>query len=519
MAESSFDAIVIGGGINGLVSACLLQKAGKRTLLLEASDRFGGMAARVSPDGQSAEPGLALFGKPLSAALAKRLDLQVESEPLDQLSFLPDGGSLLLPANDPVACRTALGRFSERDAERLGAFHARLTRLSGALSPFLERRPPKIGKNGWDDKMELGRLGFTLRRLGKADMRDLLRIIAMNAADLLEEVFEGDAVQGLYSLDSVLGNLFGPRSPNTVFTLLLRWASVNDPEDGAPLRPKGGPQALVRALVRKAAALGVTLRADTPAARILVEGDKARGVELEGGETLSASLVLSSLHLRRSCLDLLGVEHLDADMVRNLRFARGKGANAALVAKLSAAPELGVGEGRLGQTRLIHAPSIAEVEEAHNATKYGEVAELPPFEALVTKSGEGYRLQATLQACTSELRGQDWTAAGPALRDRVLAGLDARLPGFSGLVEEAELISPDRIGEELGAPGGHWHHLELGLDQVYMLRPVPGLAQYRTPVEGFYLSGSSSHPGGGLGGAAGANAVTEALGAAKGGRA
>ena len=197
MAESSFDAIVIGGGINGLVSACLLQKAGKRTLLLEASDRYGGMAARVSPDGQSVEPGLALFGKPLSAALAKRLDLKLESEPLDQLSLLPDGDSLMLPANDPVACRAALARFSERDAERLGAFHARLTRLSGALSPFLERRPPKIGKNEWDDKLELGRLGFTLRRLGKADMRDLLRIIAMNAADLLEEVFEGDAVQGL----------------------------------------------------------------------------------------------------------------------------------------------------------------------------------------------------------------------------------------------------------------------------------------------------------------------------------
>ncbi|MEJ2028189.1 MAG: hypothetical protein P8X52_12340, partial [Limibacillus sp.] len=292
---------------------------------------------------------------------------------------------------------------------------------------------------------------------------------------------------------------------------------------GAPLRPKGGPEALVRALVRKAAALGVTLRADTPAARILVEGDKARGVELEGGETLSASLVLSSLHLRRSCLDLLGVEHLDADMVRNLRFARGKGANAALVAKLSAAPDLGLPDGRLTKTRLAFAPSIAEVERAHvqlhMRSDLLEIEELPPFEALVTKSGEGYRLQATLQACTSELRGQDWTAAGPALRDRVLAGLDARLPGFSGLVEEAELISPERIGEELGAPGGPRHHLELGHDQVYMLRPVPGLAQYRTPVEGCYLSGSSSHPGGGLGGAAGANAVTDALGAAKGGRA
>lgn len=518
MSTSSYDAIVIGGGINGLISACLLQKAGKRCLLLEAQDRLGGMAASVSPDGKSAEPGLALFGQALTPALAKRLGLSLESEALDQLSLLPDGGRLHLPAGDQAACKAALARHSQRDAERLEAFQQRLTRLSKGLAPFLERSPPKLGRNSWQDKLELGRLGLSIRRLGRADMRDLLRIIAMNSADLLEEVFEGEAVQGLYALDSVLGNLFGPRSPNTVFTLLLRWAAGNEPQGGAPLRPKGGAPALVRALVQTAAASGVTLRAEAPVARILVEGDRARGVVLESGEAVTAPLVLSSLHPRRSCLDLLGVEHLDADAVRNLRHARGKGANATLFAKLSGAPELALPEGRLTRTRLCYAPSIAELERAHNASKYGGLPEAPPFEASLSKSGEGYLFQATLQACPAELRGQDWADAAPLLRDRVLAQVEALIPGFSGLVEEAHLVSPAEIESTWGAPGGHWHHLEMALDQVYMLRPQPGFAQYRTPVEGFFLSGSGCHPGGGLGGAAGANGALSALKQVKGGR-
>jgi phytoene dehydrogenase-like protein len=518
MNPSSYDAIVIGGGINGLVSACLLQKSGKRTLLLESLDRLGGMAASVSPDGQSAEPGLALFGQPLSEALAKRLGLSLESEQLDQLSLLPGGERLHLPAGDAAASRDALARHSQRDAQRLEAFQHRLTRLSKGLAPFLERRPPKLGRNSWEDKLELGRLGLSIRRLGRDDMRDLLRIIAMNAADLLEEVFEGEAVQGLYALDSVLGNLFGPRSPNTVFTLLQRWASTNHPESGAPLRPKGGAPALVRALVQTAIASGVTLRAEAPVARILVEGDRARGAVLESGEVVTAPLLLSSLHPRRSCLDLLGVEHLDADMVRNLRHARGKGANAALFAKLSAAPDLGLPDGRLTKTRLAFAPSIAEVERAHDASKYGGLPETPPFEATLAKSGEGYLLQATLQACPAELRGQDWAEAAPTLRDRLLSQIDGPVPGLSATVEEAHLISPAEIESNWGAPGGHWHHLEMGLDQVYMLRPLPGWAQYRTPVEGFFLCGSGCHPGGGLGGAAGANGAAAALKKGKGGR-
>ncbi|MET4805927.1 FAD-dependent oxidoreductase [Limibacillus sp. MBR-115] len=514
---AQYDAIIIGGGINGLVTTGLLQKAGLSTLLLEAGGGFGGLAAQVDAEGQPQAPSLAQSGM-ISPSVFRSLNLSsqglsVQPERLDQEFHHPGYDSFRLFAGDADQQQAVMSRFSPKDADRLPVFRARLTRLASALKPFLERTPPRLAEMVLADRLELLCLGVSLKRLGRADLRDFLRIIAMNEADLLEEVFESEAAQGLFAFDGVLGNLFGPRSPNTVFTLLYRWATAFDGASGSPVRPLGGAHALVSALVRQARSLGAVLRSEAEVERVLLVDDRAAAVRLTSGEEVGAPLILSSLHPGRSCLDLLGVEHLDADWVRNLQHARGRGVNAALTLSLAGLPETeGSAAGWL-RRRFVFAGGIRALEAAHDSAKYGELPDDPPFEASVS-TGEKpgtFRMQVTAQYCPENLKVSSWQQEGEKLQRSILRRLGEAYPGFNACVEGVRMQTPSDLAASYGLPGGHWHHLELGLDQIYLLRPLPGWGQYSTPVEGFFLCGAGCHPGGGLQGAAGANAAHRAL--------
>lgn len=528
MSRQRYDLAVIGGGHNGLVAAALAARAGRSVVLLEAGERLGGMAT-LGPAAEGFDSaGAAHLVDGLSPALVQALELhrhglEFAVQTMDDVALLPGGELLVVSGRDREATRRSIGRFSPRDAERFPAFEERLGRLSAALGPFLDRVPPSLRFQDWSERLEYLRLGWAMRRLGRRDMRDLLRIIGMNAADLVEEVFETDALKGLIGFDSVLGNRFGPRSPNTVYTLLQRKAGTIAGRRGASALPRGGPAALIAALEKAARAAGAEIRTGARVAEVLIDNGRVNGLALADGSELDCRTVLSSAHPRTTLLDLVGVRQLDADLVRSLRHARGEGGTAKVWLRLGAMPDFGLSASDLGRARLVFAPDLGFVERGHDAAKYGELPDRPAMEIALPGLADGHQLgaeakpilSATLANVPYRLRNRDDAALKAALIERTTAALGDLAPGLADTIEAVEALTPKEVEAATGAPGGHWHHLETGLDQTYLLRPAPGLARYATPIQGLWLCGAGSHPGGGVTGRPGANAARAALAAAK----
>jgi phytoene dehydrogenase-like protein len=507
-SRSRYDALVIGAGHNGLVAATLLARAGKSVLVLEAAERLGGMAAvrEFHPGFRAAIPHLIYQLHPaVSHALAlDRHGFRLAAGDLPTVALGPDG--TFLPLGDSAR---AAG-----EAARLPDFRRYLARLARALAPALIRTPPRLKLGELGSVAILGRLALGVRLLGRADMRELMRIIGMNVADLLEENFAADAIKGALALEAVLGNAMGPRSPNTVYTLLYRLAGEVSGRPGAFALPAGGMGALVEAMAGAARAAGAEVLSGAAVGRILVRQDSVAGVALATGDEIQSELVLSSADPRRSFLEILGPSALDTNFVRRARSWRDRGMSAKLHLALDRLPD------GLAATpaRFVVADSIDMLERGFDAAKYGELPERSPMEIVLPSAVDPgaapagkHLLSAIVHYVPYRLAAGDGAAARGSLADRLLDQLDARLPGLKSRLIAAELLAPADIERETGASGGHWHHGEIALDQVWMLRPQAGHARYRTPVAGLYLCGSGAHPGGGLTGLPGHNAARQAL--------
>ncbi len=515
---STFDAIVVGGGHNGLVCAAYLARAGQRVVVLEAAAEVGGAAVTREIAAGFRVSSCAHILHQLNPQVWSDLDLErngvvASSEPMPTIGLGADGQHLKL-SPDEIQTRAEIAALSGADAERFHPLMARLRRFAGALEPLLGMSPPRLGTADWSDRSALLKLGWRVRRLGRDDMRELLRIAGSNVADLVEDTFETERLQGLLAFDAVLGTHLGPRSPTSMLTWLYRLAG----EAGRALvQPVGGMGAVTQAIARAAQAAGAEIRTDTPVARILVEEDRARGVALDSGERLSAPVVVSSADPKRTFLSLLGVEHLDTGFVRRIRNLRMRGNVAKLNLALEGQPEFtGLASGDLG-ARLVIAPSVDYLEQAFNAAKYGEYSPAPAMEITIPSVHDSglappgkHVLSALVQYAPYGLNA-GWDTAKPAFEQQVLSLLGAYAPGLESLISARQLLTPFDLEREFRLTGGHWHHGELAFDQLLMLRPVPGAAQYATPLPGLYLCGAGSHPGGGVMGAAGMNAAREVI--------
>lgn len=528
---SRYDCVVIGGGHNGLVCAAYLARGGRSVLVLEAADEVGGAAVT-----REFEPGFRVSAcahllHSMSDAMIRDLRLAEQgltfsARDMQTYALSADGGYVALGGTGLSSSANPLvSGVTVDDAAAYPSYMGLLNRLARALGPVLNSVPPRLGTDAWADKRALLHLGWQIRRLGRHDMRELLRIGGMNVFDLLEDNFESPLLQGALGFDAVLGTNFGPRSPGSVFTLLYRLAgaaAARDREVGGTslAQPKGGLGALSYALASAATAAGAEVRTNAAVERIIVRDHRAAGVQLASGEIISADNVISNVDPQATFLQLLGAQHLDAGFTRRISHLRTRGLAAKLHLALQDLPRFrGISPESLSG-RVLIAPSLQYLERAFNHSKYGEFSNAPAIEITVptvndpTLAPPGkHVLSAVVQYAPYTLKA-GWGASRQQFADLVIDTIERYSPDLTKSIIAAQLLAPPDLEREFRITGGHWHHAELALDQFFMMRPVPGAAQYQTPVDGLYLCGAGCHPGGNVMGTAGRNAARQVLGQA-----
>ena len=488
----SSDILVLGGGTSGLACATRLAQAGKKVTLIESGADCGGGALGWEFAPGFRTPGLAHVLHMLDPRVARAMDLARH-------------GLILGPGLATMVHGTG-GATDPETHPDWQALRGKLGRYATALASIREQVPPRLARKAGNDLLALAKTGLGLRRLGADDFREFLRLFLINVWDVAEEELTDPRLRGLLCFDATLGAWAGPRSPNTLALYLNQLAGM-----GALHLSPGGMGSVAGAMTLAVTAAGVTIRTDTRVARILVEGDRAIGVETAAGERISAGQVISALNPKTTLLDLLGHRHLDTGMASALTTQKSRGAAARLNIALSALPG-----GIDARARHVIAPSGDAVEAAFNPVKYGEVPDAPVMEVLFPSAhspGFAPETNATLSAIVqfAPHDPKDRDAARDALLDRSLAMLDTAFPGLGAQVMQAEMLMPYDIETRFGMVGGNWHHGELSVEQMYFLRPLPALAQYRTPISGLWLAGAGSHPGGGISGASGWNAAGAVL--------
>ena len=504
------DAIVIGAGHNGLVCASLLAKAGKKVLVLEANDQVGGAAiTRSFADGYSVSACAHLLYQ-LQPKVRKDLGLKfdVASEQMGTIALSLDGNHVRCNGNE-------VSGTSDEDAASYKDFHRRMTRFADLLQTYLNRTPPRLAKDASkSDLLTLAQFGFDIRRLGKVEMQEFLRLIGINIFDELVERFDSSLLKGALSLDAVLGTHLGPRSPNTILTYLYRLAACH----GTISAPAGGMSTVTEALAHSARDHGATIRTGMPVKKIIIENGRAAGVETKNGEKFSSWLVVSNADPKTTIMDLVSARNVETGFARRIHNLRMRGNAAKMHLALDGLPDITGIEKREYGERFIVAPDENYVERAFNAAKYGETSARPVFEITfpsfrdtsLAPTGK-HVLSAIVQYAPYELK-KGWSdETREAFLKLAIDTLDEYMPDLKQRVSAAEMLTPADIEEQFHITGGHWHHGELALDQFLFTRPVGGAAQYAMPLDGLYLCGAGAHPGGGVSGAAGRNAARTIL--------
>ena len=511
--------VIIGAGHNGLVCAAYLGRAGRKVLVLESADQVGGAAIT-----REFAPG---FKVSAIAHLLHLLDPKVEQElslarlglsyakvALHTVALATDQAPLIFSGNELHS-----GEVSAADRAALKVYAARMQKFARVIARQHGRVPPRLAFEYWRDALPAAAVALDIRRLGRRDMREFLRVATMNIFDVLEESFESPLLKAALALDGVLGTKLGPRSGNTVYASLYRQSGAANGRAGALALPRGGMGSVSEALAAAARAAGVEIRCQTRVEDILVKDGHAVGVRLVSGEEIAATAVVSNADPKTTLLHLLGARHLEAEFAQRVHHLRAIGTAAKLHLALSAPPQFrGVPVAEHGE-RLIIAPDLGYIERSFNPAKYGEFSEQPVMEITLpsmhdhTLAPAGQHvLSAVVQYAPYDL-AEGWASGKAKFLEATLKVLESHAPGIRNLVLHSELLTPADIEQQFQIAGGHWHHGELALDQFMMLRPVAGAAQYAMPVAGLYLCGAGCHPGGGVMGSAGRNAARVILGA------
>ena len=523
---TTYDAIVIGGGHNGLTAAAYLARAGRKVLVLERRRVLGGAAVT-----EEVFPGFrfsvcSYVVSLLRPEIIRDLDLPrhgLEILPLDgTFTPMPDG-DYLWRVNDHAKTRREIARHSRLDAEAYDEYGKAMVEMARFAKPILAMTPPDPVSL---DPRELGKLLFLARRfraLPDEDRYNQIQLMTMSAADFLDQWFETDVLKATMSASGIIGTFLGVRSPGTAYVLLHHYMGEIDGAFRSWGFARGGTGAISNAIASAARAAGVEIRTRAPVAQITVNGGQARGVVVAGGEELRADLVLSSVDPNLTFLKLIDVRELPGDFVAEVRRYKFRGSSGKVNLALDALPDFTClpGAGPHLRGALSISPSVEYMERAYDEAKYGAFSRRPYIDMVIPTLTDPsvappgkHILSCFVQYAPYQLASGTWDEQREAFGDAVVGAIAEYAPNLRNIIIGRQVLTPLDLEREFGLTEGNIFQGELTLEQLFFARPVPGWAQYRTPIRNLWMCGSATHPGGGIMGAPGRNAALRILDAA-----
>lgn len=525
-ATRTRDVVVIGGGHNGLACAAYLAKAGKDVLVLERRHVLGGAAVT-----EEVFPGFHFSVCSYVVSLLRPWivrDLELAKHglrilPLDS-TFTPfKDGRGLFRGPDPAETRREIAKFSARDAEVYPEFGRLMVEQARFVKPIIDRRAPDPGSLHPQELVEALQFASHFKTLGTDGLARHLKMLTMSAVDFLSEWFEAEQLIAPMSISGIIGTFLGIRSPGTAYVLLHHYMGEIDGSFRAWGLAEGGTGRVSLAIADAARAYGAEIRTEAPTEEILIEGGRAVGVILEGGEEIRARHVVSSVDPRRTFLGLVGERHLDDDFTQAIHRYKLRGSSGKVNLALDGLPEFVArpGNGPHLKGDITIAPGIDALERAYDDAKYGAFSREPFMDIVIPSLTDPsvappgkHVMSIFVQYAPYHLKegASAWPDQREAFGDAVIRTLKQYAPNIEDILLHRQVLTPWDLEQEIGLTEGNIFHGELSLEQLAFLRPVPGYARYRTPIRDLWMCGSGTHPGGGIMAAPGALAARELLG-------
>jgi phytoene dehydrogenase-like protein len=527
---SEFDAIVVGGGHNGLVAAAYLAKSGARTLVLEKRYKTGGAATTEAPFEGSPEMQVTRLSYVMSLmppTIIKDLDLERNGYKVFPMGpyyqAFPEGGSIKIFADDAKRNYEEIAKWSKKDAEAMPKWDAWLSGLADVLGPLLLEVPPNIGSKKPKDVLEVLRLVWQNRGIDVKTVGDVTRLMTMSIADLLDDWFESSQVKSAMAVNGVIGTWAGPYEPGTAYVMAHH--SIGDVGDGHLGNwgfPEGGMGAVADAIKRSALRFGAEIRTDAGVSEVVVNNGRVRGVVLSSGEEIKAPVVVSTLHPKTAFLDHIGRSQLPSDFVADIERWKTRSGVVKINLVLGELPDFiadpgtELAEHHTGSVEM--APSMDYIERAFQDAREGRPALRPFSDGVIPTSfdktlcPEGIHVMSMFtQWVPSEWSDEPHKEELEAYADRMVDCYTELAPNLKSAIIHRDVVGPYEMEHEYGLIGGNIFHGELSLEQLFHMRPAPGFADFRTPIAGLYNGSSATHGGGGVCGIPGWQAAKAAL--------